>query len=182
MQIYPTDELRISHPFCSPLLCPNLSFPNARLAGITNIDTFHWRLFIYIHALHHCRRANNAAKYLNHPMQRLAELFMIISIICYVFSAFAEINGSITVSSRRTGMETYTRGESPKEFRCAMNFNWIASSIPALTGFLLLWFIRRQDRLDPFSSHFKGSQALNDLSDYLDRESKKQSKERDISS
>jgi hypothetical protein len=54
-----------------------------------------------------------------------------------------------------------------------MNFYWIKSPLPALAGFLLLWFIRRQDRLDPSSPHFQGSQALDDLGEYLDRELEK---------
>jgi hypothetical protein len=57
-----------------------------------------------------------------------------------------------------------------------MNFYWLKSPLPALAGFLMLWFIRRQDRLDPSSPHFQGSQALDDLGEYLDRELEKKSK------
>ena len=173
VQICATDELRISHPFCGSHLCPSLSVPDTRMDGASNIGSFYWHLCISVDDIPHSYCTNDACRALNRTMRYLAKTFIFTSIFLYPFILINELDGSVKVYSRRSGPKTYAKSESPEEFRRAMNFNWIASSLPALTGFLLLRFIRRQDRLDPSSPHFQGSQALDDLGKYLDRELKK---------
>lgn len=176
VQICAADELRISHPVCGTYLCPDLHVPDTRLDGIANPGSFHWHLCSSVDDLLNSYRTNDACRALNQTMRYLAKALILLGILWCVFSSIDELDGSVTVYSRHSAPKTYTRIESPEEFRHAMNFYWIKCPLPALAGLLLLWFIRRQDRLDPSSPHFQGSQALDDLGEYLDRELEKKSK------
>jgi hypothetical protein len=108
-----------------------------------------------------------------------------ISVLLIVVTAIDEIDGSVTVRSPRSRLnaysipETYTKKGNPVHFRNAMTYHWLRAPMPAIVGCAILWFIRRQDRLDPSSPHFQGSQALDELGEYLDRELEKKKKSED---
>jgi hypothetical protein len=103
-------------------------------------------------------------------MNYVAIALFALSALFGVAAAKDEFDGSVTITSRRSIPKTYTRAESPEEFRQTMNFYWMRAPLPALAGAFLLWLIRRQDRLDPMSPHFQGSAALDELGEHLDQE------------
>jgi len=106
-------------------------------------------------------------------MKKIAIALFALSALWGVLAVKAEITGTVTVSSSRRLPKTYSKADSSAEFRQAMTFYWIRFPLPGLAGFFLLWLIRRQDRLDPFSPHFQGSAALDELSEHLDKELEK---------
>jgi hypothetical protein len=66
----------------------------------------------------------------------------------------------------RTTVRVY-KSESPERFREIITSRWYMVCACLGGGVLMLVIARRADRLDPFSPHFAGNQALDDLGDTL---------------
>ncbi len=60
------------------------------------------------------------------------------------------------------------RAEDPKRFRNLMNYQWVRSFVFGFAGVGLLLVGRRVDACNPFSPHFKGGKAIDELGEYLD--------------
>lgn len=48
--------------------------------------------------------------------------------------------------------------------------NWTFSLAPGVLGVFLYRLIKRQDSLDPFSPHFAGSKAMDELESHIDQQ------------
>ncbi len=81
----------------------------------------------------------------------------------------------------RSGQEA-DRDTHPKEFDALMKFQWLRVGGLFLVGIITLSIVRRQDRLDPFSENFAGSDAIDELEEYLDNkiEEGKKSQKRQV--
>ncbi len=64
------------------------------------------------------------------------------------------------------------RGTKPEEYKNLMLYQWIRAVLPGSAGVFLLYLIRRSDQLDPFSPHFQGKAAIDDLAKHLDNSPK----------
>ena len=110
-------------------------------------------------------------------MKAFAYACMVCSLLLLASAARQQITGHARViAPTRYGWTHPTRVDratDPQGFHDAMAYWWIVSALPGCLGIVGLRMIRRFDRLDPFSPDFQGSQALDELSDELDREQEK---------
>ena len=108
-------------------------------------------------------------------MKYLAYGLIILTLVLAVQAVEQQITGRAEVSSpgRRFRINVADRDTKPEEYKNLMIYQWIRAALPGCAGFFLLYLIRRSDRLDPFSPHFQGSKAIDDLSDYLDNQNRR---------
>jgi hypothetical protein len=67
-------------------------------------------------------------------------------------------------------MNIISKRIDPKNFRNLMEYEWGRGAVFLCGGLILLNFIRRMDRLDPFSPNFEGNSALDELNRTLTEE------------
>ncbi len=78
-----------------------------------------------------------------------------------------QYSGHATITSRGHAQEAL-KAVDPEEFDYLIFSQWVQSLPLGLAGLIILAWIRRHERLDPTSPKFRGVQALEDFSDYLD--------------
>jgi len=108
-------------------------------------------------------------------MKYLAYGLIILTLLLAAQAVEQQITGRAEVSSpgRSFRINVADRDSKPEEYTNLMTYQWIRAILPACAGLFLLYLIRRSDRLDPFSPHFQGNAAIDDLSKHLEDQNKR---------
>lgn len=61
------------------------------------------------------------------------------------------------------GVRQANREKDPQAYQGLMNYQWARAGLVGLAGYILFSLKRRQDQLDPFSAHFQGQEAIDEL-------------------
>ena len=93
----------------------------------------------------------------------LGLLLLIGSLLLLAQCARDQVRGETLVGTDRVSPpKTVTRVTGTEEFRRTMAGNWLLSVLPALAGWCVLSWARRQESLDMFSPRFKGLDLLDE--------------------
>jgi hypothetical protein len=105
-------------------------------------------------------------------MKALPWGFIILGVYLLIQAAGDESKGVTTIHSPRAAgpSQIVERSENPQMFRNAMVYQWLRASLFVGAGLVIRGICRRADRTDPFSPHFAGSQALDELNKKLTQE------------
>ena len=101
-------------------------------------------------------------------MKWFAYSLLLLSVVFFADGIQESVSGQVEAHAPRGGSSRADRATQPEEFRNLMNYQWARAILTTALGLLFLYFKRRSDRLDPFSSGFQDSSAVDNLGEFLD--------------
>jgi hypothetical protein len=109
------------------------------------------------------------------PWRRLTPLVAgWVLLLIGAFAGLINVQDEIRQKTHHYPVGTVRHKDNLEDFRLEMGWHWVLAAIYACPGLILLSVYRRYNRLDPFSSTFRGKKSLDDLDEWLDRENDKQ--------
>ncbi len=108
-------------------------------------------------------------------MRVIAYILILLGLILIGDAAYDEHRGiaSATSPTRSAQYNIVARSKDPEQFRNLMTYQWVRGALLLLGGLIVIGICQRADRIDPFSPHFAGSDALDDLNRTLTEEERK---------
>lgn len=109
-------------------------------------------------------------------MIRLAYVIILIGLCLFGDAVHDQHRGIASAATPGGGPglpNTAKFSEDPQGFHNLMLYQWIRASLVLGSGFILIGFCRRADRLDPFSPDFAGDADLDELDRTLTNEREK---------
>jgi hypothetical protein len=108
-------------------------------------------------------------------MKTLGILLFCLAALGLVDAIREEISGTVRILApgRYTRVREVKKVENPRDYRNLMTYQWVRFGTFVGAGLFCFHIIKRSEETDPFSPNFKGKEALDDLSTYLDQEKEK---------